>query len=232
MKIHRFYIGDKFELKHDFWIHDKELINQWSRVLRFRGGQKIVLFDGERTDRLYEITEINNDEAHVKLVTDLNRKFPAVEVYLFWSLLKKDKNEWVIQKGTELGVSNFVPIISERCDRNEVSSSRVDRWRKIAIEASEQSGRSDIPFIREPIKLSKAIDEYKDKIVLIVANEDGNLSKEYDSDKIGVFVGPEGGWSNEELEIFDTNIIKKIKISDFTLRAETAAVTVIGKLLK
>jgi 16S rRNA (uracil1498-N3)-methyltransferase len=231
MKIHRFYIGDKIELKHDFWLHDEEILMQWNKVLRFRPGQKIVLFDGERTDRLYEITEITIQEAHLKMSTDLNRRVPDKEVYLLWSLLKKDKNDWIIQKGTELGVSNFVPIISERCDRTDVSSGRIDRWRKISIEASEQSGRSDVPYIREPLNLSKALEEYNNKILLLVADEEGQ-KQEIENEQVGVLIGPEGGWSDSERQIFENMNIENINIGEFTLRAETAAVIAVSKLIK
>lgn len=231
MKIHRFFSGDKFELKHDFWLHDDEILRQWNKVLRFRKGQKVVLFDGERTDRLYEILEITNNEAHLKSITDIIRKLPKKEIYLLWSLLKKDKNDWVIQKGTELGVSNFVPIISERCDRSDVSSLRIERWRKVAVEASEQSGRSDVPYIREPLSLKKAIDEYRDLITLIVTDENAN-TEEISSDKIGILIGPEGGWSDDELADFENKGLAKINIGHFTLRAETAAVIAVGKLIQ
>ncbi len=231
MKIHRFYVGDRIDLKHDFWLHDEELLLQWNKVLRFRSGQKIVLFDGERTDRLYEITEITAQEAHLKMTTDLNRKLPETEIYLLWSLLKKDKNDWIIQKGTELGVSNFVPIISERCDRTDVSSGRIERWRKISIEAAEQSGRSDVPYIREPLNLVKAIDEYSGKITLLVADEEGER-QEVENKIVGVLIGPEGGWSDSERQIFEDKSIANINIGNFTLRAETAAIIAVSKLIK
>ena len=92
MKIHRFYTPE-IRLEHGFWLKDERLLHQWTKVLRFRIGQQVVLFNGLDTDRLYSITEINSNEAHLELVTDYSRKVPKKDIYLFWSVLKKDKNE-------------------------------------------------------------------------------------------------------------------------------------------
>ena len=80
MKIHRFYIGGKIDLKHDFWVHDEALLWQWNRVLRFKEGREIVLFDGVGKDRLYEIKSISPKEAHLNLVTELHAKLPKTHV--------------------------------------------------------------------------------------------------------------------------------------------------------
>ena len=229
MRVHRFFVGEDFKLKQDFWLHDEELLWQWNRVLRFSAGQNVVLFDGVTTDRLYEIVEISKTEAHLKLKTELEQNLPKIHIYLLWSLLKKDNNEHILQKCTELGVSNFVPIISERTIRTNFN---IDRAKKIIVEASEQCVRSDIHRVREPIPLTKAIDQYKDKIELIVCDSTSEhqpvieLEKEY-----GLLIGPEGGWSNSEQELFNDNYLAHMQLSNHTLRSETAAIVAVSKLL-
>jgi len=229
VRVHRFFVGEDFKLKQDFWLHDEELLWQWNRVLRFSAGQNVVLFDGVTTDRLYEIVEISKTEAHLKLKTELEQNLPKIHIYLLWSLLKKDNNEHILQKCTELGVSNFVPIISERTIRTNFN---IDRAKKIIVEASEQCGRSDIPRVREPMHLTKAIDQYKDKIELIVCDSTSEhqpvieLEKEY-----GLLIGPEGGWSNSEQELFNDNYLAHMQLSNHTLRSETAAIVAVSKLL-
>ena len=147
---------------------------------------------------------------------------------MFWSLLKKDKNDWVLQKCTELGVHKFVPILANRSEKNDL---KLDRARKILIEASEQCGRADIPEIREPISLNEAILEYSEKIDLYVA-ELGHHDKEIEkSEAMGIFIGPEGGWDLSELELFDQAKIPRINLSRFTLRAETACIIGSEKLI-
>lgn len=220
MRVHRFYTGEELKLKKDFWLHDEALLWQWNKVLRFREGQEVILFDGLETDRLYKIVALKKTEAHLQMITELERNIPEKNVYLFWSLLKKDNNDHVLQKATELGVSNFVPILSERSIRKEFN---ILRARKIVTEAAEQCGRSNIPHVREPIHLEKALEEYKDKLELLVCHQGTERSK-VEADKVGVLIGPEGGWSSAELELFESLGLKHIAISQFVLRAETAAI--------
>ncbi len=228
MRLHRFLINDKLELKHSFWIHDKSIVNQWSRVLRFQVGQEVILFDGKTHDRLYRITVIDDREVHVEHVTDLKRQTPTIELYLFWSLLKKDKNDWVLQKATEVGVSHFIPLLA---DRSEKTGFNEERAHKIIVEAAEQCGRSDIPSLREPMKTSTALKDYSDKITLYIA-EQGSGSVAEPKGEMGILVGPEGGWSETEKSQFIEHNVMHVSLGQFTLRAETAAVVASHKLLQ
>lgn len=232
MRVHRFYIDpEEYELKHSFWVQSKELRNQWLKVFRYREGDEVVLFDGITTDRLFKITRIEPDAVQLEMVTEFERKLPAKHVYLLWSLLKKDKNEWVIQKCTELGVSNFVPIVAER---SEKTGFNLERAQKIAIEAAEQCGRSDIPHIREPLSLQEAISEYKDKVTLLICDEMVKSKLEDPSSNLatGILIGPEGGWTDNELVLFEQENLGSLHLGNLTLRAETAAVAATTKLVQ
>ncbi|MDQ2973162.1 MAG: 16S rRNA (uracil(1498)-N(3))-methyltransferase [bacterium] len=219
MKLHRFFTNN-ITLKHDIWVEDERLINQWLKVLRYEVNSKLILFDGERVERLYSLEEIGNKAVRLKLVTEIERHTPTSEVYLFFSLLKKDKNDWVLQKCTELGVTHLIPIIS---DRTEKTGFNIERAQKIIIEAAEQCGRSDIPSLREPISLLTAINEFKSRISLFYAEQSDENIKASVRENLGVFIGPEGGWSDSEKELLAKNC-KKLTFSQFTLRAETACV--------
>jgi 16S rRNA (uracil1498-N3)-methyltransferase len=230
MRIHRFYVGKDTALKRDFWLHDQRLIHQWRNVLRMQAGQEVVLFDGVGEDRLYKIAELTDKEAHLQMVTELERKTPAKEIYLLWSLLKKDKNDWVLQKCTELGVSHFVPLIAER---SEKTGFNLERAEKIVIEAAEQCGRSDIPAVRDPITIATAIEELKDKTDLYICEQGEESTTTSVSDQPnGIFIGPEGGWSEAEMQLFKNQNLKHLNLHDFTLRAETAAVAAVTKLVQ
>lgn len=229
MRIHRFYVGHDVELKHDFWLHDMRLLNQWRRVLRMQAGQEVLLFDGERTDRLYRITEITDKEAHLSYVTDYERQLPKRDIYLAWALLKKDKNEWVIQKATELGVSHFVPLIA---DRSEKLGFDTERMHKIAIEAAEQCGRSDIPVVRDPMHVSTFLDESKDQIDIYICEQSTDEPVLSDDNSSCVMIGPEGGWSDAERQLFADHNLKHIQLNDLTLRAETAAVVAAATVMR
>ena len=220
MRLHRFYVGTELELKHNFWMNDQRILHQWKRVLRYQAGQQVVLFDGVETERLYRIVELSDTEAHLELITDFERKLPAKDVYLLWALLKKDKNDWVLQKCTELGVSHFVPLLA---DRSEKTGFNEERAEKIIIEAAEQCGRSDIPTVREPMHVQTAIKELKGKVTLLICEQDSE-GEGLTADPVGVFIGPEGGWSDAEKELFKSEGLGHINLHNFTLRAETAAV--------
>jgi len=230
MRLHRFYIApEKCELDHTLWLKDKDLRNQWLKVFRYGEGDQVVLFDGVQTERLYKIAQVADDAINLKMVTEFERKLPHKHIYLLWSLLKKDKNDWVIQKCTELGVSNFVPVLAER---SEKTGFNIERAEKIAIEAAEQCGRSDIPHIREPLTLKEAIHEYKDKITLLVCDEQAETAMSESDKPAGIFIGPEGGWAEAELSQFKSAGLGSLHLGNLTLRAETAAVAAATKLIQ
>lgn len=230
MRLHRFYIAPDTELRADFWLKEPKLVWQWSKVLRFKTGQQMVLFDGVEHERLYEVTDLSGKEAHLKLVTEFKRKIPHKEVYLLWSLLKKDKNEWVLQKGTEVGASHFLPLVA---DRSEKTGFNLERAKKIITEAAEQCGRSDIPNVREPVSVETAINELKTEVQLFICEQDETGKQETSSSKpVGVLIGPEGGWSDPEKQLFKTEKLAHLNLHDFTLRAETACVVAAVKLLE
>jgi 16S rRNA (uracil1498-N3)-methyltransferase len=209
---------------------DKRLLDQWRKVLRFRVGQEVVLFDGAGQERLYSLNELSKDQASLELITEFKAKTPAHEVYLFWSLLKKDKNDWVLQKATELGASHFVPLLAERSEKTGFNSERALR---IVIEAAEQCGRGDIPSIREPLLLQTALHEFAGKIPLFVCEQhELTKPKSPNYQEVGVLVGPEGGWSDSEKQLFLTQEVGRLQLGEFTLRAETASVVAVARLLQ
>lgn len=229
MRVHRFYTGQGIKLKNDFWLRDEVILWQWNKVLRFREGQETVLFDGEGTDRLYRITKISKAEAHLEMITELERKLPEYHIYIFWSLLKKDNNDFIIQKCTELGVSNFCPLIA---GHSITSNFNIERARKIAREASEQCGRSNIPVVREPMRLETALKEYEEKIRLLVCQQgSSNILTLKPKEKYGLLIGPEGGWSENEKQLFEAKKIPSLHLGEFTLRAETAAIIATSRLI-
>lgn len=227
MKQHRFFVKDT-ELGESIWVDDKNLLRQWLSVLRYQTGSQLVLFDGEREDRLYELTRIGNGAVQLKLVTELERRIPERDLYLLFSLLKKDKNDWVLQKCTELGVRHFVPILSSRTEKTGFN---LERAAKIVIEAAEQCGRSDVPRVREPIHLETALKEFEGKIDLYFAEQSDHLlsTTSHLPSAVGVFIGPEGGWTEEEKELLAANC-EKLNLGQFTLRAETASIVAVSSL--
>lgn len=229
MKLHRFYVGDSVELTRKTWLHDEKILWQWRKVLRFEVGREVVLFDGKGTDRLYRLTKLADNEAGLELVTELEPVRPRHEVYLLWGLLKKDKNDWVVQKCTELGVSHFVPLLA---DRSEKLGFNTERARKICIEAAEQCGRSDVPQVREPIGVAAAIEQYANRVTTVVCEQSrgsalGRDDRSGNDEPTALLVGPEGGWSERERQLFAEKQLSYRSVARFTLRAETACVAAV-----
>ena len=222
MKLHRFYVAGT-ELIEDLVINDDQYKHQWTKVLRFRVGREIALFNDQQVEYIYKITMIDKFGVRLQRLESVNPLVPKKDVYLCFSLLKKDKNDWVLQKATELGISHFAPHIS---NRTEKTGFNVERALKIVTEASEQSGRADIPRIYEPMPLNELIKTLQGTTTVFVAEQGADSAEsliESIEGPLAVLIGPEGGWTDEEKQLFIANQVAYFSISDYTLRAETAA---------
>lgn len=224
MRLHRFFIGQKILESGEITLTDKNLIHQWGKVFRLKAGDRVILFDGTGFDYVSEIVSLNKNEGVLKVVEKIpNENIPKKAIHLFQSIIKKDNFEWVLEKGTELGVSYFHPIISERSEKKNIN---FERGRKIIKEAGEQSGRGSLPILCEPTGLEKALNNNFSSIAF---HPTGNKFNKNDFEKekvIGIFIGPEGGWSNRELEIFKEKGVKILSLGMQILRAETSAIAV------
>lgn len=224
MKLHRYFV-DGQELTQEFWIKDVGQYHQWTKVLRYDKGREVVLFNSSQNERMYRIEQIGEGAVKLEMITQLEPSLPKTEVYLCFAMLKKDKNDWVLQKATELGVSHFVPLLTERTEKTGWNQERAE---KIVVEAAEQCGRTDIPRLREPITPQKIIEELRNKAEIFIAEQGSSLDIKSQIPNIqngaAILIGPEGGWSDAEKELFKEAEIKHLALSEFTLRAETACI--------
>lgn len=232
MKIHRFYLGKKTSREiqkfgeQRMWLQDKALMHQWSKVLKFRVGENVGLFNDE-TEYIYSIVEFAEDEITLERVAESMRKTPNKQLLLAWSMIKKDNNDFVLQKGTELGVTHFVPLLAERSEKTGFDETRALR---IVIEAVEQCGRSDIPKIEEMLSPEECVGRFFKHYELYIADKEGQKTNHSDDKPCGVLIGPEGGWSEKELAYFKQENMSGINLGDMTLRAETAAIVAVAQL--
>ena len=224
MRLHRFFIEQGITESGEITITDNDLIHQWGKVFRLKEGERVILFDGTGFDYVSEIVLLDKNRGVLKVIEKkLNENIPKKEIHLFQSIIKKDKFEWGLEKGTELGVSYFHPIISERSEKKNINFERV---RKIIKEASEQSGRRSLPSISE---LASLEDTLNNDFVSVAFHPTGEKFDKNDFEKdriLGIFIGPEGGWSGRELELFKEKEVKILSIGKQILRAETAAIAV------
>lgn len=210
-------------------VKNNDLRHRILRVLRLTVGDELILFTGQDIEYLVTIQQIVKDSLVFKIKRRLKPLSPLIkDITVYLSLIKKSRFEWGLEKLTELGVKKIVPMI---CARTVVKIDRIpERFKKIIISAAEQSGRSSIPEIMNPLSFGLAIKDSSDfqEVVNIVFDFKGKKLSDYTDlnkqKKINIFVGPEGGFTQGELNVARSNNFKIIKLGDLTLRSETAAV--------
>ncbi len=232
MRVHRFYVntpvsGRKFD------ITDREMLHQWKSVFRYNVGSQVIIFDGSGTDYLCMITSLRNLGATLEIIEKLDGGGKAKRnLWLCLGIIKKDNFELVVEKATELGVSHIVPIL---CERSEKKNLNMERLKKITIEASEQSGRGDIPAIHDIVSLHDLLSSDVLPSSALVLDLDGSYVKDMitpeEPKTLAIFIGPEGGWSENELSMFLLANILKVSLGSQVLRAETAAISASSLLL-
>ena len=230
MKIHRFFIKQKIGDKKEIVISDSSLLNQWRNVFRFHSGDVVIFLDNSGFEYVSEMILLSKKESILKIIEkNKNDNIPKKDVTLFISLIKKDNVEWVLQKGTEIGVSCFVPIVSERSEKKNLN---IERSEKIIIEAAEQSGRGELPRLYETLNFQDALEKF-DMPMIAFDPKEKDFDKGYLDrlDKVGVLIGPEGGWTDRELELFEQKNIVVYSLGPQILRAETAYIAIASLLL-
>ena len=225
MKLHRF-IGN-FDFMHPpVRITDAELMHQIRNVLRLRTGDEFLLADGKGNEARVSVTVMNKGVVEVA-VKNLSRNDnePSRHVTLYASILKRELTEWVAQKATEVGVHEIVLIQSERTVKLSVNE---ERLQKIVKEAAEQSGRAVVPRVRTLETLSLALREARPSDAIFFFDASGmpweKAKKVKKGERITIFVGPEGGWTREEVLLGERAGATVVNLGSLTLRAETAAV--------
>lgn len=228
MRIDRFFITEYFG-DEGVRIHDVDLLHQWKNVFRYQVGAKVILFNGDLYEYLCVINTISNREAECLLLEKRKASIPNKDVWLFLSSIRKEKFEMVVEKATELGVSHIVPMETEFSNEKRLNMKRL---LKIAREASEQCGRGNVPDIRDLMTCEEALMfAKKEGLTLYVGDREGDDVVVKDKDEGALFIGPEGGWSEKEKKFFEEMSARRIKLGDFVLRAETAAIVGISKFL-
>lgn len=213
-------------------------------VLRLKPGDEVYVFNGEGKEFLSRIEESRRDTARLQVIREVEPARPESELQLTLALalLKGEKFDLVVQKATELGVTQIVPVITKHADirlRDESDAAkRVNRWQRISMEAAKQSGRAVVPKVAGVITFTSLIETADDKPsnCLMFSERDGQSllqTKEdiaADTKQITALVGSEGGWSDEEIALARAAGWTIVTLGGRTLRAETAAIAVVALL--
>lgn len=204
-----------------------------ARVLRGRVGQEFDIATGEAVRR-GRITAISDERVEFVLGETVGAG-QGVPVTVLLAIFKFDRFEWAVEKCTELGASRIIPVIAKRSDAHLVQAAgkRVERWQRIAREAAQQSRRVSPPEMPMPVKLKDVLGvEAGVRIVLSEVEEGRTIAEVLDGAEVGagvvLAIGPEGGWTDEELKLFANAGWRAASLGPTILRAETAAVAALA----
>jgi 16S rRNA (uracil1498-N3)-methyltransferase len=212
-------------------VLDRDETRHLRDVLRLTKGETVSVFDGAGHEFECEILEIKKTETTLSTVKEIPppARESSLDLTLAAAMLKADKFDLVVQKAVELGVVRLIPLRTARCDvRSKDSAKRVDRWRKIALEASKQSGRATLMQIDEPVEFEELLRSILDaeNAIFFSEREGGKLPEDFTSKQITAVVGPEGGWDDPELHGARSKGISIVTFGGRILRAETASIAI------
>jgi 16S rRNA (uracil1498-N3)-methyltransferase len=203
-----------------------------TRVLRVEPGQRFEISDN-RNVYLAEIETAHKENVVFRTLEKLEAPPPAIRVILCAALIKFDHFELIVEKATELGVAEIVPVEASRTERGleQAAHKRIERWRKIALEASQQSRRAHLPELSEPVSFKDALGIQAEHRFALDESPGGiSLARALPStgNSIALLTGPEGGWTDSERAAFTEAGWCRATLGPLILRAETAAIAALA----
>ena len=240
--MHHFFTEPSQVHEHEIFIEGSDL-NHMRNVLRIKAGEKIGVSDGQGTEYECEMDHYEDECAVLKILSSGKSysELPS-QLYLFQGLPKADKMELIIQKAVELGVYEVIPVATRRAvvklDAKKAAK-KLDRWNAIALSGAKQSGRSIVPEVKPVMNFKEALSYAKALDVVLIPYEMAKgmektkeiISSIKEGQKIGIFIGPEGGFDEEEVEAAVESGASSITLGKRILRTETAGLTVLSILM-
>jgi 16S rRNA (uracil1498-N3)-methyltransferase len=206
--------------------------------MRVKVDDFLILFNGDGFEYRGRVSDINKKTINVEILSkEKNNSESPININLFQSISSNEKMDMVIQKATELGVSSIQPIFTSRSTIKlslDRTKKRLIHWKQVSISACEQSGRSKIPTIKSPIEFDQISEGIKTNSLNLLLHPDNleessNLPNEYSGD-INIFIGPEGGFSQDEVLLLKKQNCINIQLGPRILRTETAPLAIIAIL--
>jgi len=236
MEENRFYHSENLELKHVVELIAQTHIHA-TKVLRLKVGDQFALFNGDGYDYVAKVIELSKHKTSVEIIDryQVNHESP-LKITLAQGLAAGDKMDWIIQKAVELGIQSIQPLLTERSivklDR-ERADKKLEHWRTVAISACEQTGRSIIPDILSPIHLVQWLSNQNQtanslKLILTPAKAQNINHLEKPSSPVVFMVGPEGGFSEKEMNLALSSSFVPVNFGKRVLRTETASVVALS----
>lgn len=224
---HRFFVAEQLDEKKEHMISEKEIVHQLLHVLRVKIADPIILLDNSGFEYHGAVLEVTKHAVQIGIQKrEKNKNELSVRINLFQGILKHDHMELVFEKCTELGVASFTPFLSSRVVKMGLN---YERARKIIKEAAEQSERGNLSTLNEIIDFKKAIEGVGKQDLNIIFYEKakegrGALKTKKHSKGVNIFIGPEGGFSEEEIKFAKKNGFHVLSLGKTKLRGETAAI--------
>lgn len=233
--MHRFYLNQPLD-KEILVINDRAMAHQMRDVVKLRKGEQVAFFSDKPEhagfDFVSELKNIDGASAVFMFRKKIeNTRESSKKLVLYQSLIKKDKFEWVLEKATEVGVSEIVPVISARSEKKSLNT---ERCRSILKEASEQSGRVIIPKLHGVLSYERAVSSAESsgaKTFFASESEKENMIRGAGDRTVNLFIGPEGGWEEREIFAAGRANFELVSLGRLTLRSETASVVASYTLL-
>lgn len=236
---HRFFIPPN-------WINppnvtlQSDTARQIRTVLRMRPGDEIIVLDNSGSEWRVTLTEIGKRSVLGQIVNrQPARGEPSVQLTLYQGTLKGQKFEWLLQKGTELGVTTFVPTICQRSVVRDKAAlaKKTSRWQQIIREAAEQSGRGKLPVLEPALPLADALRHAQPHALIIMPWEEAaqatlkSVLQKNRADNLALFIGPEGGFAPQEAQQAQQAGAHLVRLGPRILRAETAGLAACAAIL-
>jgi 16S rRNA (uracil1498-N3)-methyltransferase len=222
---------------------DRQVSHRLRHVLRLRGGDRVVLLDGSGSEYEAVLEDVSNPTVRARIVSRRDGVAePRARVVLYQSIIKGDRFDWVLEKGTEIGVARFVPLVSHRGVVRPRTGrvERMERWRRIVTEAAEQCGRCYLPAVTSPVSLSDALESAEGLRLLPWEGEHQTtlrqalkeaVGKVEDAPVVSLFIGPEGGFAREEVDRAVDLGVRTASLGPRILRSETAGIVAAAAVL-
>ena len=235
--MNRFYMDSSLAVGEHVQLSET-VFHHWTRVLRAKVGDQATLFNGIAFnglggEYLVKLTQIEKKSATVQVLSfdPINRDLP-IKVTLGQVMSKGDRMDYVIQKSTELGVSEIQLLTSERCEmrlKYDRDQKKIEHWQSVAIAACEQCGLNLVPNILPPLSVTKWIENINSELKLIMTLADQSFQFSDEKPKsIALLVGPEGGLSQSEIDFALAKQFQAWTIGKRVLRTETAPIAALG----
>lgn len=239
--MHRFFISQESFTAQGV-ILGQEFAHRMGRVLRLRPGDGVVFLDNSGWEYDAELKRLSRDRVEANITGKRQSKGEtSIHLHLFQALLKLDKFELVLQKGVELGIASFTPVISLRSVASPPPTERQARWRRIILEAAEQSHRGRLPPLNPTLSLDTALAnapgqrlipwEGESSLGLQQVLGSAQFIIQQATIEISLFIGPEGGWAEEEVAVAHHHNALIVSLGPRILRAETAGLVAVAAIL-